>query len=85
VHAELRRYAEALQAAGMADVSADVSTAVTMLASSVMGDVMARPMDSDAFPPVEEAAERYVRCFLHAIGVTVSLTKRARPPRARSA
>lgn len=49
---------------------ADVDTAVTMLASTIMGDVMGRPMAPDCYPPIEEAAARYVRCFLRALGVS---------------
>lgn len=50
---------------------ADVETAVTMLASTIMGDVMGRPMAHDSYPPIEEAAARYVRCFLRILGVPV--------------
>jgi AcrR family transcriptional regulator len=85
VHSTLRAYAKTLQAQGVADSSADVATAVTMLTSAVMGDAMGRPMDPSVFPPIDEAAERYVRCFLAAIGVTVSLTKRGRTARVRTA
>lgn len=69
VHLTLQRYVAGLQERDLADPAADIDTAVTMLTSTVMGDVMGRPMVPDAYPPVEQAAERYVRCFLRAIGV----------------
>jgi AcrR family transcriptional regulator len=67
-HDELRAYITRLQAAGLADPDSDVTTAVAMLVSSVMGDVMGRPMVPDVYPPIEEAAKRYVHCFLRMIG-----------------
>jgi AcrR family transcriptional regulator len=79
----LQRYATRLQAQGLADAAADVPTAVTMLSSSVMGDVMGRPMVPDAYPPIDEAAERYVRCFFRAIGLaTTGAIPAAKPARA---
>jgi hypothetical protein len=68
VHVILDDYVAALQRLGRADANADPFGAVTMLISSVMGDAMGRPMAPDSFPPAEEAARRYVRCFLRAIG-----------------
>jgi AcrR family transcriptional regulator len=79
----LQRYATRLQAQGLADATADVPTAVTMLSSAVMGDVMGRPMVPDAYPPIDEAAVRYVRCFLRAIGLaTIGAIPAAKPARA---
>jgi AcrR family transcriptional regulator len=79
----LQRYASRLQAQGLADAAADVPTAVTMLSSTVMGDVMGRPMVPDAYPPIDEAAVRYVRCFLRAIGLaTIGAIPAAKPARA---
>ena len=67
-HDELRSYITRLQTAGLADPDIDVGTSVVMLVSSVMGDVMGRPMVPDAYPPMDEAAMRYVQCFLRMIG-----------------
>ena len=67
-HDELRSYVTRLQTIGLAEADADTGTAVAMLVSSVMGDVMGRPMVPDVYPPVEEAAKRYVQCFLRMIG-----------------
>jgi AcrR family transcriptional regulator len=80
VHDVLQRYATRLQSQGLADATADVPTAVTMLASTVMGDAMGRPMVPDAYPPIDEAAVRYVRCFLRAIGVATIGAMPAAPP-----
>jgi AcrR family transcriptional regulator len=72
VHQLVDQYVAKLQATGFADQSTDVFAAVTMLISSVMGDAMGRPMAPDSFPPPDEAARRYVRCFLRAIGASSS-------------
>lgn len=67
-HDELGAYVRRLQEAGLASPDADVPTAVVMLVSAVMGDVMGRPMVAEAYPPIDEAASRYVRCFARMIG-----------------
>jgi len=72
VHHLVGHYVDKLRKMGLADDSADVFAAVTMLISSVMGDAMGRPMAPDSFPPADEAPRRYVRCFLRAIGVSPS-------------
>jgi AcrR family transcriptional regulator len=72
VHDILTQYVAAMQRQRIADESADVVAAVTMLISSVMGDAMGRPMVPDSYPPADEAAQRYVACFLRSIGVTSS-------------
>jgi AcrR family transcriptional regulator len=72
LHDMLRRYASKLGAADSRNAPIDVATGVTMLTSTLMGDAMGRPMVPDAYPPIEEAASRYVHCFLRAIGVTVA-------------
>jgi AcrR family transcriptional regulator len=70
VHALLGDYVKRLQRVGLADETADVFAAVTMLISSVMGDAMGRPMVPNSFPPIDEAPRRYVRCFLRSIGAS---------------
>jgi len=72
VHALLGDYVKRLQRIGLADETADVFAAVTMLISSVMGDAMGRPMVPQSFPPIDEAPRRYVRCFLRSIGASPS-------------
>lgn len=67
---QLRQYARQLPTAADRE-SVDVDTAVSMLASTIMGDVMGRPMTPDSYPPIEEAARRYVRCFLRMLDVPV--------------
>jgi AcrR family transcriptional regulator len=83
VHETLLRYADCLRAQGMADESADLETAVTMLTSAVIGDVMGRPMVPTSYPPIEEAAARYVDCFLRMISVPDSAAKPIGVSRAR--
>jgi AcrR family transcriptional regulator len=69
----LSTYVTRLQATGLADPSADVETAVAMFMSTMFGDTIARDVMPSAFPqPVEDAAARYVRTFLRAIGVPAS-------------
>jgi AcrR family transcriptional regulator len=72
VHRHIGGYVERLRELGLADRDADVCAAVTMLISSVMGDAMGRPMAPHTFPPPDEAALRYVRCFLRMIGAPPS-------------
>jgi AcrR family transcriptional regulator len=64
---------------------ADVDTAVTMLSSTIMGDVMGRPMMPDSYPAIEEAAVRYVRAFLRILGVPAVTAAPARLSRTRTA
>lgn len=70
VHRHISEYVTRLHELGRADRDADVSAAVTMLISAVMSDAMGRPMAPHTFPPLDEAAARYVRCFLRAIGAS---------------
>lgn len=72
VHHLVDEYVAKLQEMRLADASADVFAAVTMLISSVMSDAMGRSMAPDTFPPADEASRRYVCCFLRAIGVSSS-------------
>ena len=85
IHDMLRQYASRLPVADSQGVPADVATAVTMLTSTVMGDVMGRPMVPEAYPPMEEAASRYVHCFLRAIGVELEAVMPVRVSRTRTA
>jgi AcrR family transcriptional regulator len=68
VHQHISGYVARLHDLGLADRDADVAAAVTMLISSVMSDAMGRPMAPHTFPPSDQAAPRYVRCFLRMIG-----------------
>lgn len=72
VHLHITEYVERLHEMGLADRDADVQAAVTMLISAVMSDAMGRPMAPHTFLPADEAAHRYVRCFLRAIGAPLS-------------
>jgi AcrR family transcriptional regulator len=68
--AALAAYVGRLQAAGLADETADVATAVSMFISSMFGDAVGRDvLPPDAFPqPAEGAPARYVNVFLRAVG-----------------
>jgi AcrR family transcriptional regulator len=68
VHHHVTEYVTRLHEQGLADRDADVEAAVTMLISALMSDAMGRPMAPHTFLPADEAAGRYVRCFLRAIG-----------------
>ena len=72
VHHHITEYVARLHEVGLADRDADVSAAVTMLISAMMSDAMGRPMAPHTFPPPDEAPQRYVRCFLRAIGAPSS-------------
>jgi AcrR family transcriptional regulator len=79
VHDMLWEYASKLHAESPQE-PADVAAAVTMLSSTLMGDIMGRPMVPDAYPPMDEAAGRYVHCFLRAIGVSTTQAVPATKP-----
>jgi AcrR family transcriptional regulator len=65
----LARYVGRLQELGLADESADVSTAISMLISSMFGDAICRDVIPNAFPePAEAAPAKYVAVFLRAVG-----------------
>ncbi|HEY2025410.1 MAG TPA: helix-turn-helix domain-containing protein [Gemmatimonadaceae bacterium] len=81
---ELHQYARRLPTPAHGE-AADIDTAVTMLASTIMGDVMGRPMAPDAYPPMEEAASRYVHAFLRILGVPAVAAAPARLSRTRTA
>jgi AcrR family transcriptional regulator len=72
VHQQITEYVARLHELGLADRDADVEAAVTMLISAGVSDAMGRPMAPDTFLPADEAARRYVRCFLRAIGAPSS-------------
>ena len=65
----LAGYVARLQALGLSDESADVSTAISMLISSMFGDAICRDVIPNAFPePAEDAPAKYVAVFLRAVG-----------------
>ena len=67
--AALAGYVARLQTLGMADQSADVATAISMLISSMFGDAICRDVIPHAFPePAEDAPAKYVTVFLRAVG-----------------
>jgi AcrR family transcriptional regulator len=72
VHLHITEYVTRLHELRLADRDADVEAAVTMLISAVMSDAMGRPMAPHTFLPADEAAHRYVRCFLRAIGAPLT-------------
>jgi AcrR family transcriptional regulator len=78
----LTDYLMRLQSMGIAAADGDIPTAVAMLMSSMFGDAISRDVMPTAFPqPQEEAAARYVRIFLRALGVKAD---RLLPPLLRS-
>ena len=68
IHHTITAYIRALQQRGMAAADVDVDVAAVMLTATVMSDAMARHFVPDVYPPIDQAAERYVRTFLRAIG-----------------
>ena len=74
---QLTEYLARLQDTGLADETADVGTAVSMLMSSMFGDAICRDIMPHAFPqPVENAPAQYVRTFLRAIGAEQTVRRR---------
>jgi hypothetical protein len=72
VHDTITSYIRKLQARGLAAPDLDVDVAAVMLVATVMSDAMARHFVPDVYPPLDEAAERYVRSFLRLLGVSAS-------------
>ena len=68
VHDTITSYIRRLQARGLAAPDLDVDVAAVMLVATVMSDAMARHFVPDVYPPLDEAAERYVRTFLRLLG-----------------
>jgi AcrR family transcriptional regulator len=69
VHEAITGYVRALQQQGLADADADADAAAVMLVGTIMSDAIARSFVPDVYPPLDEAAERYVSCFLRMLGV----------------
>jgi AcrR family transcriptional regulator len=79
----LTDYMLRLQSMGIASADGDIPTAVAMLMSSMFGDAISRDVMPSAFPqPESEAASKYVRIVLRALGCQ---TIRARSTDVRSA
>lgn len=67
----LTDYILRLQSTGLAAADADIPTVVAMLMSSMFGDAISRDVMPGAFPqPESEAASKYVRIVLRALGVS---------------
>jgi AcrR family transcriptional regulator len=72
----LTDYLLRLQTLGLADADGDIPTAVAMLMSSMFGDAVSRDLMPTAFPqPESEAASKYVRVFMRALGVRPAIQR----------
>lgn len=85
VHDTITGYLRRLQERGMANPDTDVETAAVMLTGTVMSDAIARSFVPEVYPPLDEAAGRYVQCFLQMIGVKKKPRLSARKSRTRIA
>ncbi len=75
----LARYVDALTERQLAESGGDTATAISMFMSSLFGDAMCREMMPGAFPePAEDAPNRYARCFLRAVGVSIPATPKSK-------
>lgn len=83
-HDTITAYVRKLQKLGLADGGADVEAAAVMLVGTVMSDAIARHFVPDVYPPINEAAERYVACFLRMIGASVPAAAAPRKTRLSS-
>ncbi|MEO8620442.1 MAG: TetR/AcrR family transcriptional regulator [bacterium] len=83
VHDTITAYLRRLQERGMASPDSDVDAAAVMLTGTVMSDAIARSFVPEVYPPLDEAACRYVQCFLQMIGVKKTagspVKKKSRP------
>lgn len=83
VHDTLSTYIRKLQERGLAGRDVDVEVAAVMLTATVMSDAVSRHIVPEVYPPIESAAEQYVRAFLRLIGADA--TASAAPPSPASA
>jgi len=72
VHDTITTYIRRLQSRGLADREVDVEVAAVMLTATVMSDAVSRRIVPEVYPPIESAAEQYVRAFLRLIGANAS-------------
>lgn len=84
VHDTITGYLRRLQERHMASADLDVDAASVILTGTVMSDAIARSFVPEVYPPLEEAAERYVKCFLQMIGAP-KVAKATRSARSRIA
>lgn len=69
VAAELKAYLERLQARGLCAPDVDLAAASAMLMGALFSDAVSRDLMPERFPyALDEAAWKYVRLFLRAIG-----------------
>ena len=81
VHDTITSYLRRLQERGMASMDIEVDAVSVIFTGTVMSDAIARSFVPEVYPPLEEAAGRYVSCFIRMIGAT----KAATPTRPRVA
>jgi AcrR family transcriptional regulator len=77
VHDTITTYIRRLQARGMADRDLNVEVAAVMLSATVMSDAVSRHIVPEVYPPIDTAAEQYVRAFLRLIGAHAVLSSSA--------
>ena len=74
VHDTITTYVRRLQARGFADAGVNAEVAAVMLTATVMSDAVSRHIVPEVYPPIESAAEQYVRAFLRLIGAAAFST-----------
>jgi AcrR family transcriptional regulator len=77
VHDTITTYIRTLQARGLADRDVNAEVAAVMLTATVMSDAVSRHIVPDVYPPIESAAEQYVRAFLRLLGSRASVAAAA--------
>lgn len=68
VHDTITAYIRRLQASGLAARDVNVEVAAVMLTATIMSDAVSRHIVPEVYPPVDTAAEQYVRAFLRLLG-----------------
>ncbi len=68
VHETITTYLRRLQERNLASADIDVDAVSVIFTGTVMSDAMARSFVPEVYPPLDEAAGRYVQCFLRMIG-----------------
>ena len=68
VHDTITAYIRRLQSGGLAARDVNAEVAAVMLTATIMSDAVSRHIVPEVYPPVDTAAEQYVRAFLRLLG-----------------
>ena len=83
-HDDVVHFIDALKQLGVAAEDTDSDAAAAMLVGIVMSDAIARSIVPDVYPPVDEAPQRYAKCFLRMIAAPAAVAPSVRKSRVKA-